>query len=610
MNVFKIAWRSIQHRGTGSLLTIVSMALGVMMVVAVLTIHGLVDQSFRSNNSFGYNVLVGARGGGLQLTLNSVYYLSKPVENVPYEYYLAFCDAETRERELKNSIAYRSKQLITDTSKLAGTDLGFGSALIDAISSDAFDYQQDVAMKINKPGIYKRYTHMVVPLCQGDYYVDPETNAAFRCVGTKPNFFTDLLLDMDTEEKFEFAEGRCFVEDSPEHGFFECVVGSLVAKRCGMKLGDRIQATHGDPNESSAHIHEQEYTIVGIIERTGTPHDKVVFLNMEGFYLMEDHAKNVEDDSVLGTGDDDDDEPSAEPAKVDEWDSDAPDTDESPGEPGSESKISNVVFDTTNQADDGSKDESDDPTKETLTPEEEAIRKANATRIPLPVEQREVTSMLVRTSLKDEFDVLGIFLPDQINQGFLDKSLDWTPYRPEQAQTAAQAVNPVMEIASLFETFVNPIRWLLLALTAMICVVSALSILVGIYNSMNQRQGEIAVIRALGASRSKVMLIMLCESVLLALLGGMLGWVAGHGLNALLSPLVEQKTGVSTAFTEFAPAVPLNAYCFGTLPEWLGQIGISPELLLIPALMILAVLVGIYPAISAYKTDVSQSLGK
>ncbi|MDA8563277.1 ABC transporter permease, partial [Mariniblastus sp.] len=69
MNVFKIAWRSIQHRGLGSLLTVISMALGVMMVVAVLTIHGVVSQSFKNNNSFGYNILVGARGGGLQLTL-------------------------------------------------------------------------------------------------------------------------------------------------------------------------------------------------------------------------------------------------------------------------------------------------------------------------------------------------------------------------------------------------------------------------------------------------------------------------------------------------------------------------------------------------------------
>ena len=51
------------------MLTILSMALGVMMVVAVLSIYGLVQDSFRSNNSFGYNIIVGARGGGTQFCL-------------------------------------------------------------------------------------------------------------------------------------------------------------------------------------------------------------------------------------------------------------------------------------------------------------------------------------------------------------------------------------------------------------------------------------------------------------------------------------------------------------------------------------------------------------
>ena len=616
MNVFKIAWRSIQHRGIGSLLTIISMALGVMMVVSVLTIHGLVSQSFRSNNSFGYNIIVGARGGGLQLTLNSVYYLSNPVENIPFEYYLAFCDAETRTKAFKKSIAYEAQQGVIEatTSASAGLGgLGLGSAICEAIAADAFQYQQDSAMKIAKPGVYKPYTHMAIPLCQGDYYVDPETGAAFRCIGTVPNFFTDIVLDIDTEETFTFAEGRCFVEESREHGFFECVVGSTVARRCDLELGDKIQATHGDPNSDGAHIHEQNYTIVGIVEATGTPNDGAVFLNLEGFFLMEDHAKNVEDDSVLGLGDEDDDEEDSQPAPVDEFfaDDDAeeePDSDPAPAQT-AESETSpteELDKEKTTDASDAMVAQAETP----LTKEEEFIRKQNATRIPLPIEQREVTSILIRTSKNDELGILGMFLAPQINEGFLNRTLDWTPYRPEQAQTAAQAVNPVMEVTSLFEKFVNPIRWLLLGLTAMICIVSALSILVGIYNSMNQRQGEIAVMRALGASRSKVMNIMLCESVMLALMGGMLGWIGGHALNAAFSPLIEQKTGVTTGFLEFAPATDLNVFFWGTLPGWIGSIGVSPEILLIPALMLLAVLVGIYPALSAYRTDVSQSLGK
>ena len=42
MSLLRIAWRSIQQRGLASSLTTLSMALGVMLVVAVLSIHGVV----------------------------------------------------------------------------------------------------------------------------------------------------------------------------------------------------------------------------------------------------------------------------------------------------------------------------------------------------------------------------------------------------------------------------------------------------------------------------------------------------------------------------------------------------------------------------------------
>lgn len=593
MNVFKIAWRSIQHRGFGSLLTIVSMALGVMMVVAVLSIHGVVSQSFKNNNSFGYNVLVGARGGGLQLTLNTVYYLSAPVENVPYEYYLAFCDAETRERELKNSIAYmaysnemQSAEVESPASPGAG---GLGLALTKQIAQHAMNDQQSSSMNLEKPGLYKRYTHMAVPLCMGDYYVDPETGAGYRCVGTKPSFFSDLVLDIETEENFKFAEGRCFEEENEQHGFFECVLGSVVANRTGLSIGDRINLTHGDPTSANAHIHEEtDFHIVGILEQTGTPHDRVLFVNMDGFFLIEGHDKPVEDDRILNTSEDAADpngEPTSDAMNVDPFG----DEDEDIETAGIETEIDDSAA--------AQMEEPEFPKIDTLT--------------PLPIEQREVTSVLVRTSLNDQYGLLAMFLPAQINEGDLETTLDWSPYRPVRAQKAAQAVNPVQQVTALFQLFVDPIRWLLLALTSLICIVSAISILVGIYNSMSQRQHEIAVMRALGAGRVKVMMIMLCEAMLLALAGGLLGWISGHALNATLSPIVESRTGVQIGFFDFAPGIPLG-YLLNSpdLPEWLVRLSISPELLLIPGLIVLAVVVGIYPAISAYRTDVSKSLGK
>ncbi|MCE2790997.1 MAG: ABC transporter permease [Blastopirellula sp.] len=233
-------------------------------------------------------------------------------------------------------------------------------------------------------------------------------------------------------------------------------------------------------------------------------------------------------------------------------------------------------------------------------------------RTPLPIEHREITSILLRTSKNDPYNLLGEMLPPRIKEGELANSLKWSPFRPVRSQTGAQAVNPVGEITKFFAFFVDPVRWLLLGLTILICVVSGLSILVGIYNSMSQRHHEIAVMRALGASRPKVMVIMLLESVLLALSGGLLGWIGGHALNAALGPYVESQTGVPLGFWHFAPKTPVFQYLFGNsnLPPALLQFAVSPEVLLIPGLILLAIAVGIYPAVSAYRADIAKSLGK
>ena len=579
MNVFKIAWRSIQHRGLGSLLTIISMALGVMMVVTVLTVHGMVSRAFNDNSNFGYNILVGARGGEVQLAFSSVYYLTSPVENVPYEYYLAFCDEETRNRELKNSIAWAAYQHEAAALKLASGVSDSGEAsLIDAVLEENFSFQQESRLGINAGGMHDGWTHTAVPINLGDFWVDEITGAAYRCVATKPEFFTKMVISIDPEKKFEFSQGRCFDEFNEDHGPYEAIIGETVARKSNLKIGDTLQPTHGDPNAPDSHIHETDFHIVGILERTGTANDRAVFLNMEGFFLMEGHAKTLEDDSVLGKA-----AAAREKKAREEFEGVTEDSADSQ---------------TAMAADGGEVNEDDSSGSRWLE--------------PLQMEKREVTSILVRTIVgEDGTDTVGFILPAVINEGGLETTLDWSSFRPEKAQKAAQAINPVMTVTSLFSSFVDPIRWVLLALTLMICVVSAIGILVGIYNSMTQRRHEIAVIRALGASRQKVMGIMLCEAMLMALLAGLLGWAAGHGLNAVLSPLIEERTNVQVGFFDFAPKIPLAEFWGGRfLPTWLTEWAISPEFLVVPGMMLLAILVGIYPAISAYQTDVSKSLGK
>jgi len=128
---------------------------------------------------------------------------------------------------------------------------------------------------------------------------------------------------------------------------------------------------------------------------------------------------------------------------------------------------------------------------------------------------------------------------------------------------------------------------------------------------MSDRRHEIGVMRALGASRSTVMAVILFEAILLSLGGGVLGWVLGHTVNMLASSRIEQQTGVVMGFFSLAPPVKIGEL-LGADPSlaWVQNIRISSELLLIPALILLAIVVGFFPALTAYRTDVAQALDR
>lgn len=457
MNLFHIAWRNLQQRGLASILTMFSMALGVGLVVLVLGIGWVISESFARNSNVGYNLIVGAKGGALQLTLNTVFYLSKPIEVLPYEEYLEFLPGDGRAEEI-----------------------------------------QRVGGRIAEPdrkGLYSLYMSggFAIPVCLGDYL------GPFRVVGTKPQFFEELRYGEMGDREYSFAAGRNFQDYSDEHGYFEAVLGAQTARQMKLGVGDTFKTTHGDPEGEG---HGQAFTIVGVLAPTGTPNDRAAFINLEGFYLMEGHAREFED--------------AANP--------------------------------------DEAKQDVDD-----ARPAEQPPR--------LPLEKRDITAVLVKPGN-------GMFAMSM--QQAIKKSL------------RAQAASPIEEIGNLFGNFVDPVRNALLALTITVCFVSAISILVSIYNSMNERRRDIAVMRALGARRDVVLLIVLVESLLIAIGGGALGWFAGHAIGWACSSFVEERTGVQVGFLNT-----LSLY----------------ELALVPGLILLATIAGIIPAFVAYRTNVSKNLG-
>lgn len=462
MNLLLIAWRNMQQRGLSSWLTIFSMALGVTLVVIVLAISGVVTESFQRNSSVGYNIIVGAKGSPLQLTLNTVFYLSRPVENVPYTYFLEFQPGKGREAAWK-SIGGRMAQP-------------------------------------ERSGKYSRYMAggFAVPVCLGDYF------GPFRVVGTTPDFFNNLRYGEAGDMEYRFAAGRNFQEHTPENGYFEAVIGSRAASEMKVRVGDKVSPTHGNPEGEG---HGDKFTIVGVLAPTGTPNDRALFINMEGFYLMDKHSLP-------------------------------------PGEVEKTEKESGLTY-------------------------VDSTGTAASLGLPakLPIHQREVTAILVKPG--GESGILAANMQQNINESL-----------------QAQAASPIREIATMLTMFVQPIQFALLVLTILVCLVSAIAILVSIYNSMSERRRDIAVMRALGARRDIVLAIILAESVLIALSGGLIGWLMGHGIAALASPWVEDQTGIQVSFL--------------TINIW--------EWTLIPGIVLLAIGAGLIPAFSAYRTDVSRNL--
>jgi putative ABC transport system permease protein len=148
------------------------------------------------------------------------------------------------------------------------------------------------------------------------------------------------------------------------------------------------------------------------------------------------------------------------------------------------------------------------------------------------------------------------------------------------------AVNPVRPIQRLVTGLLGNIQKALVVLTAIIILVSGVGIFVSIYNSMSDRRREIGIMRALGAQRMHVFGIVLAESALLCVGGGVIGWLVGHGLAIAASPWVIRQTGLL-----------INPWALNT---W--------EVILFPVLVGLAALVGFLPAMTAYRTNVADAL--
>ena len=302
------------------------------------------------------------------------------------------------------------------------------------------------------------------------------------------------------DQKFEFAEGRNFQTEN----YYEAVLGATVARKTGLQVGKDFRPTH-DVGGVEKHKHKP-FAVVGVLKPTGTPSDRAIFVNIEGFYRQPGHIH------------DDDEDEDAKPAKAGKTVANHEHEDEHAG------------------------------------PIPDKLKKVTAILVCLDASQLGRTTRAAARQINDSNE--------------------------------AQAAVPGDEIDRLFKGIVGDIQVVLLLFAIMIVVVAGIGIMVSIYNSMSDRRHEIAIMRALGASRGTIMAVILLESILLSLGGGALGLLFGHGVIALFSPIIVEHIGIPVNLLQFQ----------------------ATEFILIPALIVLASIVGYLPAVAAYRTDVARWL--
>jgi len=158
-------------------------------------------------------------------------------------------------------------------------------------------------------------------------------------------------------------------------------------------------------------------------------------------------------------------------------------------------------------------------------------------------------------------------------------------YREFNVNPETQAVLPSAVLLTIFNLLGVVEEVLRFVLGAVVLVV-LLYLFVALYSAMLERRREIATMRALGARRMTVLVIVLLEACLIALIGGIVGLLGGHGVAALGAHLLSQRGGLALApFTVSA---------------------LQPLLLM--GVTLLGACAGLLPAVLAYRTEVAENL--
>lgn len=317
---------------------------------------------------------------------------------------------------------------------------------------------------------------------------------------------------------------------------FEVVVGADIASELGIELGSELVTSHG--LSQGGHSHEDHpLRVVGKLYRTGTVLDRLILTPVETMWGIHEHDAGI--------------------AMSEE-----------------ESHENHIHGEESHLYDEGNHVHDED--NHVHSEEENEVHQGHLHEYGRPVNNQsylepensgeEITSLLIGYSNP----LAAAQLPRFVNES-----------------TSMQAAAPAFEITRLMNLL--GVGFDTIQFFAFILILaSVLGIFIALLNSMKERRYDLAIMRSLGGSRFKLFSMVLLEGVLIALAGGFIGLLLGHGAMAVITSMFEEAR-------QFAIS---------------GSIFIFEELLLLGFILLVGITAAVLPAIQAYRTDIAETLSK
>ncbi len=355
-----------------------------------------------------------------------------------------------------------------------------------------------------------------------------DSHQGYRIIGTTYDLFG--LYDG------QVGTGKLWSKD------MEVTIGATVADKLGLKLGDGFYSSHGlIIDDNLVHDDAPEFKVAGIFKPTGSVLDQLILTNTQSIWKVhdshdhEEEGHSEEEESHEGhdhddhAGHDHDDHEGHDHA-----DHEGHDHDDHTGHDHAAAETS------TGQ-----------PTAESL----------------LSNEDQSITTLLIKFK-NNNYRTLN--MQRSINEN-----------------TDMQAATPAFEINRLYSMMGTGTDALQM-LAYVIVFVSGLSIFISLFSSLRERKYELALMRVMGSSPSKIFLLIILEGLILAILGFIIGIALSHiGMEVLAKYM-------SDAYR----------YSFS------GMLFLKEELYLLFGALGIGFIAAIIPAIQAKNTDISRTLGK